>query len=61
MILTNSNGLESGNILSQYEGPPIHSFREEVKNGAVDARNKHVPCYMEQRHNKYSKYTFYKD
>ena len=32
MILTNYDGLESGIILTEYEAPPIGSFREEVKN-----------------------------
>ena len=33
MILTKKNdGLESGNILTQQEMPPIGGFREEVKN-----------------------------
>ena len=29
MILTNCDGLESGNILTQYEAPPIGRYREE--------------------------------
>ena len=32
MILTNYDGLESGFILTEYEAPPIGSFKEEVEN-----------------------------
>ena len=32
MILTNHDGLESGFILTEYEAPPIGSFKEEVEN-----------------------------
>ena len=32
MILTNYHGLESGFILTEYEAPPIGSFKEEVEN-----------------------------